>query len=207
MCSVCPAGGRQNVLELMDWWELVPDVDHNRCIIKHPLWFSLRILSIVGNKGNICLIFLSFTGCYIFWTDFLNWGPYFCGILRSTSSNVLHSKILACLIPFHLLNGFIVSYIPAHLSFGSEQSHACWIKLEPPPLIVISRLWSCPATRVTTWWALLSCCPACGSHGGNSLWHSSCWLVKALYESHMKNNTFWSSGSIMVPVLLPRRAP
>lgn len=129
------AGGRQNVLELMDWWELVPDVDHNRCIIKHSLWFSLRILNIFGNKGNICLIFLSFTGCYIFWTDFLNWGPYFCGILRSTSSNVLHSKILACLIPFHLLNGFIVSYIPARLSFGSEKSHVYWIKLEPPHLL------------------------------------------------------------------------
>lgn len=46
------------------------------------------------------------------------------------------SKILAhVLIPFHLVNGYIVSYIPMQLSFGSEQSHECLIEMEQPYLL------------------------------------------------------------------------
>lgn len=185
------AGRRQNVLGLMDWWELVPDVDHNRCIIKHPLWFSLRILNIFRKKRKH-LLDISFIHRLLYLFElifFLNWGPYFCGILSSTSSKrSSQKKFYHVLIPFHLLTGYIVPYVPAHLPFGSEQSHICLIKLEQPHLLWFQ---DCKV-------ALPPESP-CGGHSFPTAWPVAI-MAGAACDTVL-------AGFIMVPALLPRQVP
>ena len=112
-----------------------PQEVHN----KNTLWgFPLRILNIFGNKGNICLIFLSLSDCYSILNCDLKkniGGIVFCGIVSASSKCFSQAKFWYILMPFHFLKGYIVSYIPAHLSCGSEQSQVCLIKMEPPYLL------------------------------------------------------------------------